>query len=125
MRWPSRQTAGKRRTLEGLACVVGTAVCWVAASFISQSLLRPAAGGEEPAQLPAFLLCYLCTSQFAVYLPAVAAARALRGWRRRRRARREAAARCAGAARGAGARARPGAVPARSGCTERESCRPL
>jgi hypothetical protein len=71
-----------RRRAEGLACIAGTAVAWIASSFISQALVRPGGGGAPP-RLPPFLLCYVCTSQFAVYIPIVAAARALRTRRRK------------------------------------------
>jgi hypothetical protein len=78
--------AARCRRTEGLACVLGTAVCWIAASFISQALVRPGAGGAPP-RLPAPLLCYICTSLFSLYLPAVPAARALQArWRRRQHA---------------------------------------
>lgn len=70
------------RLLEGLSCIVGTAICWIASSFISQALVRPGEGGEAP-RLPPLLLCYICTSQFIVYLPIVGLTRA---WKRRQRA---------------------------------------
>ncbi|GBF91275.1 hypothetical protein Rsub_03595 [Raphidocelis subcapitata] len=76
--------ASRRRRAAGLACVLGTAVCWVASSFISQALVRPRPDGAPP-PLPPFLLVYICTSLFSLYLPIVLGARALR--RRRQRCR--------------------------------------
>ncbi|KAI8476924.1 MAG: hypothetical protein J3K34DRAFT_516184 [Monoraphidium minutum] len=86
----SRMAADPARVREchacvGLCCVAGTAAAWIAASYLSQALVRPAAGGAPPA-VPPLLLCYISTAQFTLYLPMVAAARRLR--RRRAAARR-------------------------------------
>lgn len=62
-------TAGPASSrLLGATFVLATVVLWIAASFLAQSLVRPDEWGQ-PAQLPALLLVYVCTSLFVVYLP--------------------------------------------------------
>lgn len=52
----------------GLALVFVTAVIWVASSFITESLVTETPGSSRE-KLPPFLLTYLATSLFTLYLP--------------------------------------------------------
>jgi len=54
----------------GLILIFVTAVIWVAASFLS-SLLVSTKPGASPLHAPPFLLTYLATSVFTVFLPLV------------------------------------------------------
>lgn len=54
----------------GLSLIVITAVIWVISSFISASLVTPSTSGGKAA-VPPFLLTYLATSLFTLYLPFV------------------------------------------------------
>jgi hypothetical protein len=119
--------AGKAQMLRkalGLTLVVATAVVWVVASFVSEALVAPAASGARPA-IPPFILTYLATSLFVVYLPVVHAKDAWQAVRQRssKRQQGDADSRCAGLCRDTAT-----AVirqQASTGCTHRGSSRLL
>lgn len=62
---------------------------WVVSSFISQSLVSDSADGTHKPKVPPFLLTYMATSLFTLYLPLVhgrlLAMDLWRSWRLRRR----------------------------------------
>lgn len=60
-----------RSKLLGCAFLGCTALAWVAASFLAQYLVA----GEQPSLHP-FLLTYICTSMFTLYLPVIH----IKGW---------------------------------------------
>lgn len=64
------QSAVQRRTL-GLALLLLTAAIWIAASFISEALVTPS-DSKQQATVHLFLLTYLATSLFTIYLPLLA-----------------------------------------------------
>jgi len=59
----------ERRRLTGLSLIFATAIIWVVSSFISQYLVQP--GADHKQAVPPFLLTYLATSLFTLYLPFV------------------------------------------------------
>jgi hypothetical protein len=56
----------KSKLLLGSAFLACTAVTWVAASFLAQYLVS----GDAPSLHP-FLLTWICTSMFSLYLPII------------------------------------------------------
>ncbi len=68
----------------GLALIFITALIWVAASFISQALVG--ADGGSPYNVSPFLLTYLSTSVFTLFLPLVQLRSVVDGIRQRMRA---------------------------------------
>jgi hypothetical protein len=53
----------------GLTFILFTAVIWIVTSFISESLV--AASGTHRAAVPPFLLTYLATTLFTLYIPLI------------------------------------------------------
>lgn len=56
--------------LLGYGLLFATAVIWIASSFISESLVSTSESTGQ-AQVPPFLLTYLATTLFTLYLPLV------------------------------------------------------
>lgn len=55
----------------GMAMLLGTAVIWVVSSFISNALVSD--HDDQKAAVPPFLLTFLATCMFTLYLPALQA----------------------------------------------------
>ncbi len=56
---------------QGLTLIFVTAVIWVAASFISEALVSNKADEQHAWHVPPFVLTYLATSLFMLFLPMV------------------------------------------------------
>lgn len=55
----------------GVFLLLCTALIWVAASFISEKLVSNKGGSDASEEVPPFLLTYLATTLFTIYLPIV------------------------------------------------------
>ena len=66
---PGARPLGQRAL--GLVLIFVTAVIWVAASFLSSMLVTTRPGAAGALHAPPFLLTYLATSVFTVFLPLV------------------------------------------------------
>lgn len=66
---PGARPLGRRAL--GLVLIFATAVIWVAASFLSSYLVTSRPGAAGALHAPPFLLTYLATSVFTLFLPLV------------------------------------------------------
>jgi hypothetical protein len=65
---PKAEAASRMATARGLAFILATSAIWIITSFLSASLVTPSEA-EAKAQVHPFLLTYLATSLFTLYIP--------------------------------------------------------